>query len=215
MIGDPTLGKGAQAVYDQLRVEIMHGDLPARSVLQQVELADRFSVSRTPVREALQQLARDGFVELLSGQTARVVAISLQDRVEILQIRAWLEVPTLLLALQRSRHDVELDEILNAVRDLEEKPTSESCESLLALDEMFHRWALRTAGNQRVERSVGQLLDVMYRERRFSVAHDYVAVRENLLALQAAIAQDDTILVQSLFTEHIVGNNPLLVPSLS
>jgi len=212
MIDSPTLGKGAQAVYESLREEIMQGELPARSVLQQVELARRFSVSRTPVREALQQLARDGFVELLSGQTARVVAISLQDRYEILQIRAWLEVPSLLVALQRGRQQEDVMEILDAVQDLNPESTPEACESILWLDEQFHRWILRTAGNRRVEHIVGQLLDVMYSERLFSVAHDYVAVRENLLALRLAILDGDQERIRTLFTEHIVGDNPIYAP---
>ena len=80
------------------------------------------------------------------------------------------------------------------------------------LDEQFHRWLLRTAGNRRVEHIVGQLLDVMYSERLFSVAHDYKAVRENLLELRLAIQSGEEERIQTLFTEHIVGDNPIFVP---
>jgi DNA-binding GntR family transcriptional regulator len=141
-----------------------------------------------------------------------VVAISLQDRYEILQIRAWLEVPSLLVALQRGRQQEDVMEILDAVQDLNPESTPEACESILWLDEQFHRWILRTAGNRRVEHIVGQLLDVMYSERLFSVAHDYVAVRENLLALRLAILDGDQERIRTLFTEHIVGDNPIYAP---
>ena len=85
-----SLSKGAAAVYAQLRQEILDGSIPSGTVLQQVELAQQLGVSRTPVRHALQQLAHDGLVEFLPGQTARVVSISLQDALEMRQIRMLL-----------------------------------------------------------------------------------------------------------------------------
>jgi DNA-binding GntR family transcriptional regulator len=49
-------------IYDQLRDEIVRGRLPAGARLIEAELADRFGVSRTPVREALARLAQESYV---------------------------------------------------------------------------------------------------------------------------------------------------------
>ncbi len=206
-----TLGKGAQAIYQQLRQEIISGELSPRTVLQQVELAARFSVSRTPVREALQHLAHDGLIELLSGQTAYVLPVTLEDSLEIHQIRVWLEVPALKLALQHKDKLGELFDILDQIEALGPDPTPEACEKILHLDEQFHRWSLRTAGNRRVERIVGDMLDIMYRNRAFNVVYGYKTTRDNLLEIRIAIQADDMAKVSQLLVEHIAGNLPISV----
>jgi DNA-binding GntR family transcriptional regulator len=203
------LGKGAKAIYQQLRQEIINGELPERTVLQQVELAERFGVSRTPVREALQHLAHDGLVEFLSGQTAHVSTVTLKDSLEIRQIRVWLEVPALQTTLQQKDKLREFWGIMDQIRLLAEDYTPDSGEKLLQLDEQFHRWLLRTAGNGRVERIVGDLLDIMYRDHAFSVAHGYRDTRDNLLQLELAIRAEDRARVSQLLIEHIAGNFPL------
>lgn len=213
MIGDTsqTLGKGAQVIYQQLRQEIIRGALAPKTILQQVELAERFGVSRTPVREALQRLAHDGLVEFLSGQTAYVSPVTLEDSLEIRHIRVWLEAPTLLLALQRQDKVGELFEVLDQIEALGDEPTPEACEALLKLDEQFHYWSLRTAGNRRVERIVGDMLDMMYRERTFDVVKDYQETRHSLLQIRAAILAADQTKITQLLIEHIAGHLPISV----
>lgn len=210
-----TLGKGAQAIYQQLRQEIINGELPPRTVLQQVELAERFGVSRTPVREALQHLAHDGLIEFLSGQTAYVFPVTMEDVMEIHQIRVWLEVPAFQLALRHKDKRPELFEILDQIEALGDEPTPEACEKILQLDEQFHRWSLRTAGNRRVERIVSDMLDMMYRERAFSVVHGYKTTRDNLLEIKVAVQNDDMAKVSELLLEHIAANLPVNVRPVS
>lgn len=210
-----TLGKGAQVIYQQLRQEIIRGELAPKTVLQQVELAERFGVSRTPVREALQRLAHDGLVEFLSGQTAYVSPVTLEDSLEIRQIRVWLETPTLLLALQRQDKVGELFEVLAQIEALGDEPTPEACEALLKLDEQFHYWSLRTAGNRRVERIVGDMLEMMYREQTFDVVKDYQETRQSLLQLRAAIQAADQTKITQLLIEHIAGRLPISVGPVS
>src|SRR5688500_9362767 len=141
-----SLSKGAATAYEQLRQQILHGDIAPGAVLQQVELAQQLGVSRTPVRHALQQLAHDGLVEFLPGQTARVVATTLQDAIEMRQIRMWLEVPAVLLALRRNPYPAELIHILDQVEALGDNATPQTCEQLVMLDEQFHRWVLGECG---------------------------------------------------------------------
>ncbi len=211
MTGQLSLSKSANAVYEQLRQQILDGQIASGAVLQQVELAERIGVSRTPVRHALQQLAHDGLVEFLPGQSARVVAPSFHDALEMRQIRLWLEVPALLLALRRSPQPTELMDILNQVAQLGDDPTPEACAQIVKLDEQFHRCLLRESGNRNLERIVGGLLDLLFRSRSFNIAQDYPVVKAILLALREAVQERDIRRVRQLMIEHMTDTGMMAV----
>jgi DNA-binding GntR family transcriptional regulator len=59
------------AVYLQLRDDIISGALPTGAVLREAELVARFGVSKTPLRDALARLQKDGFVEIPPYRSAR------------------------------------------------------------------------------------------------------------------------------------------------
>lgn len=65
-------GSGATRVYDLLRDEILALELAPGSPIDEVQLADRFGMSRTPIREALVRLASEGLVETLPNRSTMV-----------------------------------------------------------------------------------------------------------------------------------------------
>jgi len=81
----------AQQVVERLRQQIYDRTLAPGSRLDEVELATQLGVSRTPVREALRQLAARGLVELRAGRGAFVTELTLQDQRDIFPIMARLE----------------------------------------------------------------------------------------------------------------------------
>jgi DNA-binding GntR family transcriptional regulator len=81
----------SQRAYDRLRDEIVAWELQPGAHLNEVQLADHLSVSRTPLREALQRLARDGLVTIVPGRGALVAQLALQDVVHLFQMREALE----------------------------------------------------------------------------------------------------------------------------
>jgi DNA-binding GntR family transcriptional regulator len=91
-------------VRDQLRQAILAGEFLAGEQLRQEELAERFGISRVPVREALRQLESEGLVELLPNRGAVVSAPSLADINELLEIRIGLECRALRLAIPNMIH---------------------------------------------------------------------------------------------------------------
>lgn len=78
-------------VYLQLRDDIVNGTLPPGAVLREAELATRFGVSKTPLRDALVRLQKDGFVEIPPYRSAVVVGYSRTDLREIYELRELLE----------------------------------------------------------------------------------------------------------------------------
>jgi DNA-binding GntR family transcriptional regulator len=78
-------------VADRLRQLILDGELEPRSRVNELELAERFGISRTPLREAIKILATEGLLELLPNRGARVASISDKELEDVLEVIAGLE----------------------------------------------------------------------------------------------------------------------------
>jgi GntR family carbon starvation induced transcriptional regulator len=81
----------AQWVDQRLRQAILSGALAPDERLITATLCERFAVSPTPLREALQRLAAEGLVEITPQRGARVAALSARDWLEIIELRVVLE----------------------------------------------------------------------------------------------------------------------------
>ena len=76
---------------ERLRELIRAGELEPRARVNEFELAERFGVSRTPLREAIKILATEGLLELLPNRGARVASVSPEEVDEIMEVVAGLE----------------------------------------------------------------------------------------------------------------------------
>jgi DNA-binding GntR family transcriptional regulator len=86
-------------VREGLRRAILDGEYASGTQLRQDELAERFGTSRIPVREALRQLEAEGLVTIEANKGATVTAFSLEEVLELLDIRIALECRALRLAI--------------------------------------------------------------------------------------------------------------------
>ena len=77
-VGRPK-GTATQRVYDGVRAKIMHLEIPPGSDIEEAVLEKEFGVSRTPVREALIQLASEGLITLLPNRGARVTSVDISE----------------------------------------------------------------------------------------------------------------------------------------
>src|SRR5918998_502569 len=66
-------------LFAELREQILSGELPEGAILSQVKLAERFGVNRTPLREALRMLQREGLIEAQYNRRVRVSRLSTAD----------------------------------------------------------------------------------------------------------------------------------------
>ncbi len=85
------MGKQVQKLLQSLEQEIVTGQLPPGTRLDEVRLAERYGVSRTPVREALNRLAATGLVVLRPRRGAVVAAPGLKELLEMFEVMAELE----------------------------------------------------------------------------------------------------------------------------
>jgi DNA-binding GntR family transcriptional regulator len=97
-------------VAERLRDLIRDGELEPRARVNELELSERFGISRTPLREAIKILATEGLLELLPNKGARVASISAGETTEVLEVVAGLEGTAAELAC-RTITDEEIDAI--------------------------------------------------------------------------------------------------------
>ena len=83
-------GSGVKLVYDVLRDEILSLTLPPGSPIDEVQLAERFSMSRTPIREALVRLAGEGLVDTLPNRSTIV------SNIDVLNLHSFFDAITLM-----------------------------------------------------------------------------------------------------------------------
>ncbi len=92
----------AERAYVDLREEIIDVSLPPGTLLREDELMLRLGVGRTPVREAVQRLQRDGFVTVIPRRGTLVSEISITDLAAIYEVRKQLESWASRLAAERA-----------------------------------------------------------------------------------------------------------------
>lgn len=90
-----------EMVRDTLRSAILRGDLPGDTKLIQTEIASQLQVSTTPVREAMRDLASEGFITLDSHRIGTVRRPDWDEIVEIVEMRRCLERYAIELAMER------------------------------------------------------------------------------------------------------------------
>jgi DNA-binding GntR family transcriptional regulator len=103
------------AVREKLRLAIVSGELPPGMQLKQDELAERYGTSRIPVREVLRQLEVEGYVVIHPNRGAVVADLSLDEVLELLEVRIALETHALRIAVPQMG-DIDFDTAATLLR---------------------------------------------------------------------------------------------------
>jgi DNA-binding GntR family transcriptional regulator len=140
-------------VYLQLLQRIQRGDLPTGTKLRDAALASDMGVSRTPVREALVRLAREGVLSAEPGRGFRLMPMSPTELRDIGSVLAALEPLALDQSVEPSAD--QLGRLSELVRRLEQ--TRGDIAACVELDDEFHRVLLESCPNGRLLRLVETL----------------------------------------------------------
>ena len=129
---------------DRLRTEIMNGSLPRGVRIIEGKWAQKFGVAQGSIREAINILAQEGFVNKESGRSARVVHLTEKDVAQLYELRGVLEGLSARLAVQMRP---ELSKIQSAVNSMRHAANAGNCEALLQYDLQFHLELCDLSGN--------------------------------------------------------------------
>ena len=87
--------------YDEIKKLIIENEIPKDAPLVERQLSELIGLSRTPIREALRDLANDGMVEIIEGKGVYVKGIDFKDMVELFEVREALECMAIRLFVER------------------------------------------------------------------------------------------------------------------
>jgi DNA-binding GntR family transcriptional regulator len=194
------------SVYLKLRQEIVTAKLPPGYVLREAELAARFGVSKTPLREAFVRLEKDGFVQIAPYRSAVVAGYSRQDLREIYEVRELLEG---LCAREASVHMAteDLAALSRVVRDSAAAYQAGDTDKLTALLDEFDVLLYAQSKNSRITAMLNNIRDHVTRIGRLTVAIPGrlgTSVQEHQ-AIYDAIVQRDGERAETLMRQHILS----------
>ncbi len=151
-------------VYDELKMKIMMGVISPGTRMMEVELAEEMGLSRTPVREAIRKLEKEGMISIEPRRGAYASSLSNQDMVDILEVRQTMEGLAADLATVRFTED-QKKELLDVSEAFNQAVASGDMEQMIALDTLFHHLIVEGTGNKLLAVMVGQLQDMVLRFR--------------------------------------------------
>ncbi len=210
--GSSPVRRGALQVYDALREDILWLRIEPGSALDEVGLAARFKVSRTPVREALLLLSGEGFIQFLPNRTTIVAPMLLNNIGDYLDMLLILSRGAARSAALSNKADMDvmqkyMDACASAIK--EEKP-----DGLLKSDNAFRRYLAGLTGNIFQIKYFDQVLDSGVRSKLlhyfpFASADELRTANADRARLAEAVCRNeadaaDDIMAQIIRTEFAI-----------
>jgi GntR family transcriptional regulator, rspAB operon transcriptional repressor len=153
-----------EQIYGAIRADILNCYLAPGTELREQALAEAYSVSKSPVRESLQRLVREGLVLVQPRKGYRVAPISLADATDLFSYRQVLELACVVRTCKSASDDQIKD--LDRFRRYKGKGDAD----FLKYNHAFHSDLAACSGNRRMAREVSGLIAEMDRLVRLSVS---------------------------------------------
>lgn len=194
----------ARQVTRALRLAIVSMKIAPGEMLSEQDLAQRFGVSRSPVREALIKLSEAGLVRVLPQRGTQVVKISRAAVEDARFIRVAVECAVVREAAQKAT-PVMLAELNASLTRQRRAQRATSSDDFMALDEEFHRLLAETAGRPAAWRMIEDVKPQMDRVRYLDVKQ---ATPRHLIVAQHAMIVDaikasDPVAAEKAMNQHL------------
>lgn len=201
----------AEVCYTQIKEAIISLDMPPGLPISELQLAQQFAISKSPVREALQRLSHEGLVELEKNRQGRVTPLYPDVVREWYEIRSIIEPESLRLTVQRPMSP----DILNSLRRVNEIAI-EACHSedlwgFINNSDRFHIGLAELSSNNTLMQMIKELFDRVRRVRIAMYRHDRPHINnsftiqglERHLAVLDLIEADDFTAATQLLQDDI------------
>lgn len=192
-----------EAAYDLLKSHILDLELRPGELVTEKMLIELTGCGRTPVREAMQRLQRDGLLQIVPFRGAFVAEVSSKDVDEISQVREQLESFAAGLAARRGA-PADLER-LQALLDSMESPEAHTAREFFEVDRAFHTLIVEASGHRRIREIIATLNDQIQRLRYVSTADPARAAMAHAehRAIAAALSARDPATAEEAMRLHL------------
>jgi DNA-binding GntR family transcriptional regulator len=209
--------ENAEAVHDELRAAILRNELPAGMILNQVHVARRLGVSRTPLREAFRMLQREGLIEGESNKRMRVAGLSLAGLEDLYAMRILLEGLAIRLTVPRLSNEG-LSALRDLLKEMEKFAQIEDYEAWEVPHRRFHAGLVLYAG----DRQRSEIVKLSEHADRYRRAYTTEAprawakgIKEHKAILDACVQRDPLAAADRLarhYSSVVLGLLGMLAP---
>ena len=141
-------------IYDQIRTDIINLKMPLGGRLNVSELQEKFGISSTPIREAINRLQKDGLVEYENNVGARIMDLDDKDIYEINELAMTLHAAAVRFAMKKADHEKMAKQIQTQIQKYKKSVAVEDrTKSIHDLIGIFYR----TCGNSRLDANMSLL----------------------------------------------------------
>lgn len=154
----------SRQAYQRIKEKILMAEIPPLGTIDEQLLMGELKLGRTPIREALQRLAQEGFVTIIPYRGSVASGIDMSELHQIMEMRIPLEIVAARLAAQRVQ-DSDIAALRGLVADYD-VPTlcrEQNFIELLRLDDRFHHAVTALADNRYMLRTLDNLRDLTWR----------------------------------------------------
>jgi DNA-binding GntR family transcriptional regulator len=201
-----------EEAYSLILEEIVNGTLKPGEVVTEVFLAEKYGISRTPVREALSRFQCEGLINT-SNRTKRIYSLSARDIEEIFELKKLIEGNVAKRAAENltDKQAVELEQVVRNMKKLSEtSPENEAQEKellnkWLALDSQFHEILFTSCGNKRAQQFVLRI-NLQWHRLKVGLVAIEGRIDKSILeheAIALAILEKDPEKARSTMAEHL------------
>jgi len=202
-------------VFDSLKQAIIRGRIASGQWLVESHIAEVLGISRTPVREAIHKLEREGFIARPPRGGFRVLGLKRQDVEETFGIRAVLESYAARLAAVKHRPE-ELEPLEKKIAEFQRQLDRGRLGMLPEINTQFHDLLYGLSKSPRLIQMINALRDQIFRFRQIMLKHEKLARtsnRDHRLMLKL-IGKREADGVERLVREHILRGQELVLQHL-
>lgn len=202
-------------VVTAMRRAIVLGDLAPGAHLKEPLLAQRFGVSRLPIREALAQLEREGLVRIEPRRGAFVIGVTEQDISDIYACRLMLEAHAIRRAAARV-DDQGVASLQAYIDQMDAAVAAGQLQFMAASDMAFHRLILVVSGNRAVLNAWEPLAPLIEAILGIADANcpDLPVAVDGHRAITRVLAQHDADAAETLLHEHLASGEKLVLDAI-
>jgi len=202
--------------YELIKSDIIFCVLEPGHLIAQPRLSEQYGIGMTPIRDALQRLAQEGFVKPMPRFGYMVTPITLSTVAEIYELRLILESQAARFAAVRGS-DQQLQKIAENANFTYVFRDQDSYNEFLALNTNFHLSIAKVAGNQRMVKVISVVLDESLRITRImlDLRDSPEEMREGHVRLAKALCERDADRAERIVQEQIEGSRAKVVDALN